>query len=115
LSAGLSAVQEGELSEVKASKRLARSPPWVWVAIAPVTKRLVARDGGERTQAMAPRFVHPVAQGWAPDGAPRFLTAGVREDAPALLPHSGCGVQPPRRQATGPVPKPRWLPLPPLL
>ena len=33
----------------------------------------------------------------------------------ALLTHYGHWVQPPRRQATGPAPKPRWMPLPQLL
>src|SRR5262249_15649286 len=32
-----------------------------------------------------------------------------------LLTHYGSWVQPPRRQATGPRPKPRWMPLPQLL
>jgi hypothetical protein len=85
------------------------------VAIDPVTKLLVALDVGERTQAMAQRFVHPVAQVLAPDGAPLFVTDGFREYATALLTHDGCWVQPPRRQAKGPVPKPRWMPLPQVL
>src|SRR4029077_15094968 len=33
----------------------------------------------------------------------------------AYLSHFGSWVQPPRRQATGPIPKPRWMPLPELL
>jgi hypothetical protein len=33
----------------------------------------------------------------------------------ALLSHCGQWVQPSRRQTTGPLPKPRWLPLPQLL
>jgi len=33
----------------------------------------------------------------------------------ALLSHFGSWVQPERRQATGPVPRPRWMPLPGLL
>ena len=33
----------------------------------------------------------------------------------AVLTHYGHWVQPPRRQAQGPAPKPRWLPLPGLL
>jgi hypothetical protein len=33
----------------------------------------------------------------------------------ALLTHYGQWVQPPRRQSTGPMPKPRWMPLPGLL
>ena len=39
----------------------------------------------------------------------------LRADMTALLTHSGQWVQPPRRQATGPLPRPRWLPLPQLL
>src|SRR5215207_4253244 len=35
-----------------------------------------------------------------------------KEYTPALLTHYGEWVQPPRRQATGPVPTPRWRPLP---
>src|SRR5262245_30888302 len=53
LYAVLSAVKEGEISEAKAIWRLSRSPHWVWVAIDPVTKLLVAIDIGERTRAMA--------------------------------------------------------------
>jgi IS1 family transposase len=115
LYAVLSAVKDGEITEAKAIKRLSRSPHWVWVAIDPVTKLLVAIDVGERTLAMTQRFVHHVAQVLAPDGAPLFLTDGFREYATALLTHYGHWVQPPRRQAKGPVPKPRWMPLPQLL
>jgi IS1 family transposase len=88
---------------------------WVWVAIDPVTKLLVTIDVGERTQAMAQRFVHHVAQVLAPDCAPLFLTDGFREYMTALLTHYGHWVQPPRPQAQGPMPKPRWRPLPQLL
>ena len=48
----------------------------------------------------------------APDCAPLFLTDGFREYATALLTHYGQWVQPPRRQAHGPAPKPRWMPGP---
>jgi IS1 family transposase len=115
LYAVLSAVKDGDLSEAKAIKRLSRSPHWVWVAIDPVTKLLVAIDVGERTQAIAQRFVHHVAQVLAPDCAPLFLTDGFREYMTALLTHYGHWVQPPRQQAKGPMPKPRWMPLPQLL
>jgi IS1 family transposase len=110
----LSAVKDGTISEAKAIKRLSRSPHWVWVALDPVTKLLVAIDVGERTQAMAQRFVHHVAQVLAPDCAPLFVTDGFREYTTALLSHYGHWVQSPRRQAKGPVPKPRWMPLPQL-
>jgi hypothetical protein len=115
LYAVLRAVKAGGLSEAKAIKRLARSPPWGGVAIDPVTKRLVAIDVGERPLAMAQRFVHHVAQGLAPDGAPLFLTDGCREDATALLTPYGPWGPLPRRQAQGPLPQPRWIPLPQLL
>jgi IS1 family transposase len=115
LYAVLSAVKDGDLSEAKAIKRLSRSPHWVWVAIDPVPKLLVAIDVGERTQAIAQRFVHHVAQVLAPDCAPLFLTDGFRAYMTALLTHYGHWVQPPRQQAKGPMPKPRWMPLPQLL
>src|SRR5215475_2125553 len=110
LYAVLSAVKDGELSEAMAIRRLSRSPHWVWVAIDPVTKLLVAIDIGERTRAMAQRFVHHVTQVLAPDCVPLFVTDGFREYLTALLTHYGQWVQPPRRQA-----KPRWIPLPQLL
>jgi hypothetical protein len=81
----------------------------------PVTKLLLAIDAGERTLAMAQGVVHQVAQVLAPDCVPLFLTDGFREYITALLTHYGQWVQPARRQATGPAPKPRWMPLPQLL
>jgi hypothetical protein len=48
----------------------------------------------------------------APDGVPLLLTDGFKEYTTALLTHFGQWVHPPRRQAPGPVPKPRWRPLP---
>ena len=111
----LSAVKAGTMREAKAIKRLSRSPHGVWVAIDPVTKLLMAIDVGERTLAMAQRFVHHVTQVLAPDCPPLFLTDGFRQYLTALLTHFGHWVQPSRRQAKGPMPKPRWLPLPQLL
>jgi hypothetical protein len=49
----LSAVKEGDVSEAEALQRLSRSPHWVWVAIDPVSKLLLALDVGDRTLAMA--------------------------------------------------------------
>jgi len=111
----LSAVKAGEVSEAEAIARLERSPRWVWVAMDPESKLLLAIDVGNRTLAMAQHFVHHVAQLLAPDCAPLFLTDGFREYLTALLTHYGHWVQPPRHQATGPHPKPRWRPLPQLL
>jgi IS1 family transposase len=111
----LSAVKDGKVSEAEAIERLERSPQWVWVAVDPESKLLLALDVGDRTLGMAQRVVHQVAQILAPDCAPLFLTDGFREYMTALLTHYGQWVHLPRRQATGPAPKPRWMPLPGLL
>jgi IS1 family transposase len=111
----LSAVKDGEVNETEAIERLERAPQWVWVAMDPESKLLLAFDVGDRTLAMAQHVVHAVAQVLAPDCAPLFLTDGFRAYLTALLTHYGHWVQPPRRQAQGPIPRPRWLPLPQLL
>jgi IS1 family transposase len=111
----LSAVKDGEVSKAEALERLERSPRWVWVAMDPESKLLLAIDVGNRTLAMAQRLVHHVAQVLAPDCAPLFLTDGFKEYLTALLTHYGHWVQSPRRQAQGLAPKPRWMPLPQLL
>ncbi len=108
----LRAVQDGEVSAAEAIARLERTPQWVWGAMAPESKVLLASDGGSRPLAMAQRFVHPVVQVVAPDCAPRLLTDGCREYLTALLTHYGHWVQPSRRQDKGPSPKPRWMPFP---
>jgi hypothetical protein len=81
----------------------------------PESKLLLTIEVGDRTLAMAQRVVHHVAQVLAPDCAPLFVTDGFREYMTALLTHYGYWLQPPRRQVTGPKPKPRWMPLPQLL
>jgi IS1 family transposase len=111
----LSAVKDGEVREAETLARLSRSPPWVWVAIDPVSKLLLTIDVGERTVAMAQWIVHQLVQVLAPDGVPLFMTDGFKEYATALLTHFGQWVQPSRRQAMGPAPRPRWMPLPQLL
>jgi hypothetical protein len=115
LDAVMSAVREGGVSEAEALERLSRSPHWVWTAIDPESKLLLSVQVGERTLALAQRVVHQVVQVWAPDCVPLFLTDGFREYVTALLTHYGYWVQPPRRQAHGPAPKLRWMPLPQLL
>jgi IS1 family transposase len=111
----LSAVKEDGISETEAVARLSRSPHGVWVAMDPITKLLLTLDVGDRTLAMAQRVVHQVVQVLAPGCVPLFLTDGFKEYTTALLTHYGQWIQPPRRQAPGPVPKPRWMPLPQLL
>jgi len=75
----LRAVKDGEVSEAEAIQRLSRSPHWVWAAIDPVSKLLLALDVGDRTLAMAQCVVHQVVQVLAPGCVPLFLTDGFKE------------------------------------
>jgi IS1 family transposase len=115
LYAVLSALKAGTIGEEEAIERLSRSPHWVWVAMEPESKLLLTLDVGERTLAMAQRVFHQVALLLAPDCVPLFLSDGYKEYLIAIVTHFGRWVQVPRRQATGPAPKPRWMPLPELL
>jgi hypothetical protein len=76
---------------------------------------LVVVDVGCRTLAMAQRVVHQVTRVWAPGCVPLLLTDGLKDYGTALLTHFGQWIHPERRQAKGPRPKPRWMPLPALL
>ena len=98
----------------EAIKRLERSPSWVWTAMDPQSKLLVVVEVGSRTLALAQRVGHQVTEVVAPGCVPLFLTDGLKDDATALLPHFGQWRHPARRQERGPLPKPRWLPLPAL-
>jgi hypothetical protein len=115
LSAGLRDLKAGEISDDEAIKRLERSPYWVWTVMDPTSTLLVAVDVGSRTLAMAQRVVHQVPQVWAPGCVPLFLTDGLKDYGTALLTHCGSWIHPKRRQDTGPMPQPRWMPLPGLL
>jgi len=76
---------------------------------------VVAVEVGSRTLALAQRVVHQVTQMLAPGCVPLFLTDGLKDYATALLTHFGQWMHPERRQDKGPMPKPRWMPLPELL
>jgi transposase-like protein/IS1 family transposase len=114
LYAVLRGVINGEISADDAIKRLERSRHWVWTVIDPESKLLLATDIGPRTLAMAQRVVHQVTQALAPGCVPLFLTDGFKEYRTAILAHFGYWIQPERRQDKGPLPKPRWMPLPAL-
>jgi transposase-like protein/IS1 family transposase len=115
LYAVLREVKAGDLSEDEAIKRLERSPYWVWTALDPESKLLLVVDIGTRSLEMAQRVVHQVVEVVAPGCVPLFLTDGFREYMTAFLAHFGHWIQPERRQDKGPMPKPRWMPLPALL
>jgi hypothetical protein len=55
----LSAVKDGEVSAAEAIARPERTPQWVWVAMDPESKLLLAIAVGSRTLVMAQRFVRP--------------------------------------------------------
>ena len=105
----------GAISDDEVIKRLERSPSWVWTAMDPKSKLLLVVDVGGRTLAMAQRVVHQVTQVLAPDCIPLCLTDGLKDYTTALLTHFGYWMQAERRQDKGPIPKPRWMPLPELL
>jgi IS1 family transposase len=115
LYAVLREVKTGEISEDEAIKRLERSTSWVWTAMDPQSKLLLVIDVGTRTLEMAQRMVHQVVQRLAPDCVPLFLTDGLKDYGTAFLTHFGQWIQPARRRDQGPLPKPRWMPLPQLL
>jgi IS1 family transposase len=115
LYAVLSAVRAGDLSEAEAVEQLSRSPYWVWTAIDPETKLLLCVRVGERTLAIAQAVLHQIAGLLAPGCVPLFLSDGYAHYLTAIVTHFGCWVQPPRKQAAGPAPRPRWMPLPELL
>ena len=108
-------LKNGEISEETAIKRLERSRPWVWTAMEPVSKLLLAIEVGPRTLEMAQRVVHQVAQRLASSYVPACFSDGFKGYLPAILGHFGVWVHPERRQDKGPWPKPRWMPLPGLL
>ncbi len=83
-------VNEGEISDDKAIKRLERSRHWVWTAIDPESKLLLAIEVGPRTLAMAQRVVHQVVQRFASTCVPMWLSDGFKGYLPAILGH--CGV-----------------------
>src|SRR5262249_17681297 len=63
---------------------------------------------------MAQRVVHQVTQMLAPACVPLLLTDGFKAYRTAILAHFGSWMHPERRQERGPMPRPRWIPLPAL-
>src|SRR4029450_11147723 len=78
-------LKTGEISEVNAINRLEPSRHWVWTAIDPVSKLLLAIEVGPRTLEMAQRVVHRVAQRLASSGVPTWFSDGFKGYLPAIL------------------------------
>jgi hypothetical protein len=100
-------LKAGEISEGDALERLEPARPWVWTAIDPVSKLLLAIEAGPRTAERAQRVVHQVVSVLAPGCVPAWLSDGFKGYLPAILGHFGVWTQPERRQDKGPLPKPR--------
>ena len=115
LYAVLRGIKEGEISAQKAIKRLERSRYWVWTALDPESKLLLAIEIGPRTLAMAQRVVHQVVQRLAPRCVPAWFSDGFKGYLPAIVGHFGYWDHLTRCHDKGPRPKPRWMPLPGLL
>jgi IS1 family transposase len=115
LYAVIRALKAGEIREDDALKRLESSRPWVWTAMDPVSKLLLAMEVGPRTLEMAQQVVHQVTRRLAPRCVPAWFSDGFKGYLPAILGHFGWWIHPERRQDQGPRPKPRWVPLPQLL
>jgi hypothetical protein len=81
----------------------------------PQSKLLLVIDVGTRTLEMAQRVVHQVVQRLVPGCVPLCLTDGLKDYGIAFLTHFGQWIQPARRRNIGPLPKPRWFPVPELL
>lgn len=111
----LSQMKAGELTAEEVLARLRRPHQWVWAAIDPVSKLLLAVVVGDRSLATAQLLVHRVVQILAPGVMPFFVTDQLAHYGTALLTHFGHWVQVPRRGSRGPHPKPRWMPLPELM
>jgi IS1 family transposase/transposase-like protein len=105
-------LQEGDTPQAASAQRHPHA--WVWAAIDPVSKLLVATIVGDRSLVSAQRLIHAVVLTLAPGVVPLFLSDQLVHYATALLTHFGHWVTVPRRAARGPQPKPRWEPLPEL-
>jgi IS1 family transposase len=108
-------LKAGEISEGDALECLKPARPWVWTAVDPVSKLLLAIEAGPRTAEIAQRVVHQVVSVFASSCVPAWFSDGFKGYLPAILGHFGVWTQPERRQDKGPLPKPRWMPLPELL
>jgi IS1 family transposase len=114
LYAVLRELKASEISDDEAIERLERSPYWVWTAMDPQSKLVVVVDVGTRTLVMAQRVLHQLVRVLAPGCVPLFVTDGFKEYKTAILSHFGQWMHPERRRDKGPMPKPRWMPLPEL-
>jgi hypothetical protein len=89
LYAVLRCLREGQISKKQALKRLESGHPWVWTAVDPVSKLLLAIEVGPRTVEMAQCVVHRVKNMLAPDCVPACFSDGFKGYLPAIVGHFG--------------------------
>jgi hypothetical protein len=99
----------------EAGEQLSQSPRWMWTARDAESKLLLSTQAGPRTLPMVQAMLHQIVQLLVPGCVPLFLSDDHPNYLPAIVTHFGHRVQPPRRQARGPAPKPRWMPVSDLL
>lgn len=96
-------------------QRTQRGKRWIWTGMDPVSKLWLVYVIGDRSQHYAQLLIHAIVLLLAPGCVPLFISDQWSAYGAALLTHFGHWVHQPRRGARGPLPKPRWLPLPQLL
>lgn len=101
--------QVEEQAEAKQGDKKKRLHSWLWSAIEPESKLLLAVEVGDRTLDVAQRLVHWVAQVLAPGVVPLFETDQLVSYEKAILGHWGEWVEP-AKNADGQPEKPRWMP-----
>ena len=79
------------LSEMRGEGERGRC--WVWAAIDPLSKLLLALEVGDRSLDVAQRLVHGVVSVLAPGVVPLFVTDQLASYGKALLTHFGCWVE----------------------
>lgn len=89
LYAVLRGLREGRISEKQAFKHLESGRPWVWTAVDPVSKLLLAIEVGPRTVEIAQRVVHRVKSVLATDCLPAWFSDGFKGYLPAIVGHFG--------------------------
>jgi IS1 family transposase len=107
----LGGMQQVEVrAKEKPSAKKSRMHSWLWSAIEPESKLLLAVEMGDRTLDVAQRLVHWVAQVLAPGVVPLFETDQMVSYEKAILGHWGEWVEPAKNTGGQPE-KPRWMPL----
>ena len=94
LSTVIRALKTGQISPGDALECLEPRRPWVWTAIDPVSKLLLAIEVGPRTVEMAQRVVHRVGQRLASGCVPTWVSDGFKGYLPAIVGHFGLWMQP---------------------